>query len=85
MNLLAHQRQVKQANDVEIINALGEYRLITVTSKENASLKHEGWKDPVERYQNAEIEIGFVENFGFDGKSDWKPLPLRSVLFAGRS
>jgi hypothetical protein len=81
LNLLA----LPQVNEADVVKALGEYRLITVTSEENADLKHEGWKDPVERYYDARIEVGFVESICFGAKPDWKLLPLQSVLFTGRS
>lgn len=72
----------EKIDDSDIVAALCEYRLITVTKKENGALKHKGWKDPMERYSNANIEVGFVENIVFGTRPTWSPVPLKSALFS---
>jgi hypothetical protein len=58
---------------------LGHYPLITVINEEDKKLKHSGWISPIERYNDAKIEVVRLEEIKFGVEPVWKPAPLSEV------
>ena len=59
-----------------LLELLGYYPLITVTAEEDRQLKHKGWSSPIDRYANANINVGRVKEIVFGVEPTWTPAAL---------